>query len=196
MLNKATVELRVLHLGLLYSTSLTFLFISNTYSDDTITFKPASMKNGKSRKFGQVMQKTSRGCAQKCNQHDSVRKLSHAGHCGTVSGTAGCPTYCWNHQWIPIPAGGGGAIYFTVSMRILSCDGPDVMLGPNRGTHVNQVLHFTLFHNHSSSFPILIWTIFHERSRKFAFFDMKWKTVRINITIFHESSWTMMLIRI
>ncbi len=43
-------------------------------------------------------------------------------------------------------------------------------------TLVNQISHFTLFHNHSSSLAILIQTVFHERSRKFAFFDRNLQT--------------------
>ncbi len=59
--------------------------------------------------------------------------------------------------------------------------------------------YFTIIRHHSSSFVILIRTVFHERSRKLAFFtgidrQKPWKTVWINIVIFRESSWTMVVI--
>ena len=54
---------------------------------------------------------------------------------------------------------------------------------------MNQILHVTLFHHHSSSFAILIWTGF----TKVGVFWQTWKAVQINIAIFRESSRTMVV---
>ncbi len=59
---------------------------------------------------------------------------------------------------------------------------------------VNQILHFTLIHNHSSSFVIFRDINLDRFSGTFTNFHEKpWKTIRINIAIFRESSWTMMV---
>ncbi len=49
--------------------------------------------------------------------------------------------------------------------------------------------YFTIIRHHSSSFAILIRTVFHKCSWKFAFFDRKWQTNGILLTCPGDTGW-------